>query len=305
MSTNGIPLFDLGLQHAEVADEVAAGFAEVLASAAFVGGPAVGDFERVFAEFSGVAHCVGVANGTDALELALRACGIGRGDEVVLPANTFVATAEAVARAGATPVLVDVDKDCLLLDPEPPSAAVVTERTRAVVPVHLFGQTAPVEQLEPSVVAERGAAVVEDAAQSQGARRHGAHAGLGRPRRRHQLLPRQEPRRVRRRRRRPHRRRRPARSVRLLGEPRQRRRSTCTSSSASTRRLDTLQAVVLRAKLARLDGWNDQRRAAADRYDELLADVEGVRTPAPLEGNVDVWHLYVVRVPTATRARSG
>src|SRR4051812_33363439 len=108
---NNIPLVDLQAAHAEVAEEVDAGFKRVIAETAFIGGAEAAAFEREFAEFSGVAHCIGVANGTDAVELALRAVGVGPGDDVVLPANTFVATAEAVARAGARPVLADVDPD--------------------------------------------------------------------------------------------------------------------------------------------------------------------------------------------------
>src|SRR5438552_13585125 len=117
-----IPLVDLKAQHQEVAEEVQRGFAQVLEKTAFILGPAVAEFEAAFARFSGVAHCVGVANGTDALELALRAAGVGPGDEVILPANTFVATALAVTRAGATPALVDCDPVHLLIDPAPVEA---------------------------------------------------------------------------------------------------------------------------------------------------------------------------------------
>src|SRR5207253_7385269 len=132
--------------HAEIAGEVEAGFAGLLASGAFVQGPQVTTFEEAFADFSEVRHCVGVANGTDAIELALRAVGVGRGDEVILPANTFIATAEAVVRAGATPVLVDCDPEFLLIDVEA-VAARIGSKTRAVIPVHLFGQAAPVDGL--------------------------------------------------------------------------------------------------------------------------------------------------------------
>ena len=115
---SSIPLVDLGAQHRAIADEVASGFAAVLEKTAFILGPAVKEFETAYAAFVGAKHCVGVANGTDALELALRAAGIGPGDEVILPANTFIATALAVARAGAHPVLVDSDPDFHLLDLE-------------------------------------------------------------------------------------------------------------------------------------------------------------------------------------------
>lgn len=291
---SAVPLVDLALQHAQVADEVQRGFAEVLASCAYVGGPAVAAFEREYASALGVRHCIGVANGTDAIELALRACGIGAGDEVVLPANTFVATAEAVVRAGAVPVLADVDKDYLLLDPES-VASVVGPAARAVVPVHLFGQAAPVERLA-DIAAEHGLLVIEDAAQSQGALRHGRPAGsfgvasatsfypgknLGAYGDAGAVMTDDDD---------------VARRVRLLGNH---------GSAAKYRheelgfnsRLDTLQAVVLRCKLARLAGWNEQRRAAADYYDELLGGIKDVRLPGRLAGNVDVWHLYVVRVP--------
>ena len=134
-----IPLVDLGWQHREIADEVRRGIEEVVQSTAFILGPAVADFEQRFARFVGVPHCVGVGSGTDALELALRALDVGDGAVVILPANTFIASALAVVRAGAVPVLVDVDSDQWLIDPEAARAA-VTPRTRALMPVHLYGQ---------------------------------------------------------------------------------------------------------------------------------------------------------------------
>src|SRR5689334_9217097 len=127
-----IPLVDLSVQHAHIADEVEAGFAEVLATGDFVGGKAVAAFEQEYADFVGARSCVGVANGTDALEMALRASGVGSGDEVILPANTFIATAEAVVRAGARPVFVDVGDDALLIDPARVAEA-LTDRTRALI----------------------------------------------------------------------------------------------------------------------------------------------------------------------------
>ena len=144
------------------------------ATGAFVLWPDVAAFEESFAAFSGAAHCVGVANGTDALELALRAQGVGPGAEVILPANTFVATAEAVSRVGAQPVLVDCDPDHLLIDP-PLVAKALTDRTRAVMAVHLYGQMAPVDALADLL--PPGVDLVEDAAQSQGATHHGRRSG--------------------------------------------------------------------------------------------------------------------------------
>src|SRR5260221_13863181 len=155
-----IPLVDLRAQHRQVADEVARGFASVLETTSFVLGKEVKEFEEAFAAFSGARHCVSVANGTDALELVLRATGIAAGDEVILPTNTFIATALAVARAGATPVLVDCDPVHYMLDVDE-VAAKVTPRTRAIMPVDLYGQIAPIEALVPPA-AKHGAAIVED-----------------------------------------------------------------------------------------------------------------------------------------------
>src|SRR5690349_9151135 len=137
-----IPLVDLGWQHAQVSSKVAAGFERVLSRTAFVLGPDVAEFEQRYAQFVGVKHCIGVANGTDAVELAVRVLGIGPGDEVIVPTNSFIATALAVARAGARPVLVDCDPEYQLIDPAAVERA-ITPRTRAIVPVHLFGQIAP------------------------------------------------------------------------------------------------------------------------------------------------------------------
>lgn len=170
-----VPLVDLGAQQQEIAEEVESGIREVFARTSFIGGPEVAEFEQAYARFVGARHCVGVANGTDALELGLRAAGVLPGGEVILPANTFIATAEAVSRIGAVPVPVDVDPDYLLIDPRRVSEA-VTEATQAIVAVHLFGQAAFVEKLKAAAYG-CGAVIVEDAAQAQGASRHGRFAG--------------------------------------------------------------------------------------------------------------------------------
>jgi dTDP-4-amino-4,6-dideoxygalactose transaminase len=192
-------------------------------------------------------------------------------------------------------VLVDVDKDCLLLDPEA-LAGVLSPATRAVVPVHLFGQTAPVEQVLEVLAGRAEVVVVEDAAQSQGALRHGRPAGsfgtvaatsfypgknLGAYGDAGGVMTDDDD---------------IARRVRLLGNHGSAAKYVHEQLGFNSR-MDTLQAVVLHAKLARLPRWNDQRRAAAARYDDFLAAVPEVRVPSRLAGNVDVWHLYVVRVP--------
>jgi len=294
-----IPLVDLRAQHASVADEVAEGWQEVLAQTAFIGGPQVATFEREYAEFIRVPHCVAMGNGTDAIEIALRALGIGYGGECILPANTFIATAEAVSRAGATPVLVDcADDDTYLIDTDAVEAA-VTPRTVAIIPVHLYGQAAPVERLLP--LAKRiGAWVVEDAAQSHGARRRGKSAGalgdaaatsfypgknLGAYGDAGAALTASAEVAAR------------MRMIRDHGSPAKYQHVVPGVNS----RLDTLQAVVLSAKLRRLDGWNAARRAAAARYDKLLSGCDTIIRPRTLDGNEHVWHLYTVRVPDRDR----
>jgi dTDP-4-amino-4,6-dideoxygalactose transaminase len=288
-----VPLVDLISQQKEITEEVAAGLEEVFATTSFIGGKPIAEFEKAYADFSGVDHCIGVANGTDALELALRASGVGPWHEVILPANTFIATAEAVSRIGAVPVLVDVDPTHLLIDPVAVEA-VVGPKTKAIVPVHLFGQTAPVEQL--TEIADRcGAVIIEDAAQSQGATRCGMPAGgfgvaagtsfypgknLGAAGDAGAVLTNDPELALR------------VRTIAAHGSDRKYVHDVIGMNS----RLDTVQAVVLLAKLRRLAAWNDLRRAAAERYTEMLADIPGVRVPRTLDGNVDVWHLYVVRV---------
>jgi len=287
-----IPLVDLSVQHAAIEDEVREGFDRVLASGAYILGPEVEAFESEFADYCGVGHVMGVGNGTDALELALRAGRIGAGDEVIVPANTYVATAEAVLRSGAELRLVDCDTN-FLIDPAA-TAAALGPRVRAIIGVHLYGQAAPIETLR--ALAGEDVLLVEDAAQSQGARRHGLRAGsLGTIAGTSFY---------------------PGKNLGAYGDA----GAVMTSSSDLAQRvrmmrnhggvrryehnligvnsrLDGLQAVVLRAKLARLDAWNQWRRDAAAIYDELLTDLQDVVGPAVLAGNEHVFHLYVIRVP--------
>ncbi len=295
-----IPLVDLQAAHAEVAEEVELGFKRVIASTAFIGGAEVAAFEREYAAFTGVPYCVGVANGTDALELALRAVGVGPGDEVVLPANTFIASAEAVARAGARPVLVDMDPGSYLIDAGAACAA-VSAATRAVLPVHLYGQLAPVERLVDGL-AGTDVAIVEDGAQCQGATRFGRGAGswgiaatsfypgknLGAYGDAGAVVSTDEG---------------LARTVRTLASHGGLSRYVHELVGCNSR-LDALQAVVLRAKLARLAAGNAARRALAARYHALLADLDVVR-PGTLPGNEHVWHLYVIQVDERDRVLEG
>lgn len=287
-----VPLVDLGWQHAQIADEISKGLDQVIEATAFIQGPQVGEFEGSFAEFCGVRNCVGVANGTDALELALRALGIGAGDEVIVPANSFIASALGVIRAGAAVKLVDCDPQTYLIDVDAVTGA-LGPKVKAVMPVHLFGQAAPVEELQ-AVVGE--VAILEDAAQSQGALRNGMPAGslgqiaatsfypgknIGAYGDAGAVLTDDDE---------------LAQMVRNLGNwgsPKKYHHPVVGFNS----RLDTVQAVILKAKLARLTEWNKLRREAAVRYDELLESLDGVTPPVVLAGNEHVWHLYVVRVP--------
>ncbi|MGA7205950.1 MAG: DegT/DnrJ/EryC1/StrS family aminotransferase [Specibacter sp.] len=293
MTKEYIPLVDLQAQQAEVTADIREELDEVMRTAAFIGGPAVARFEGAYAKFTGTRHCIGVGNGTDALELALRATGVRPGGEVILPANSFVATAEAVARIGAVPVLVDVDSAHLLIDAAKVADA-VTVKTQAIVPVHLFGQLAPMEEIL-RIAEFCGAAVIEDAAQSQGARYDGQVSGSFGRAAATSFYPGKnlgaagdagavttnDPE--------------IAEMIRILG---------AHGSSAKyvhdvvgiNSRLDTIQAVVLDAKLRRLPHWNAQRRHAAARYTELLASVPGVKVPIARRDYEDVWHLYVVQV---------
>jgi dTDP-4-amino-4,6-dideoxygalactose transaminase len=221
---------------------------------------------------------------------------VGFGDEVILPANTFIATAEAVVRVGAVPVFVDVDDTHLLIDPESALAA-VTGRTRAIMPVHLYGQVAPVERLAPA--AASGIAIVEDAAQAQGARRFGSAAGtlglvagtsfypgknLGAAGDSGAVTTNDPD---------------IAEAVRLIGAHGSRQKYVHEVVGFNSR-LDAVQAIVLRAKLRRLREWNGLRTAAARGYGESLAGT-GVVTPVSAPGNEDVWHLYVIQVEDRDR----
>jgi dTDP-4-amino-4,6-dideoxygalactose transaminase len=296
------PFVDLGAQHREIAADLAPELERLFASGAFIGGEAVRRFEAAFAAYCGRPHCVGVANGTDALRLALAALGVGPGHEVITAANSFVATAEAIGHCGARPVLVDVDPDTLLLDPRALDRA-RTARTRAVVPVHLYGRLADVDAIG-AWCARHGLALVEDAAQAHGARRRGRPAGSFGDAAGFSFYPaknlgaagdagavvtaRQDV----------------ADRVRRLADHGQSERYHHEVEGVNSR-LDAIQAAVLSAKLARLDGWNARRRALAAVYRARLAKLEGLAlSGAPGDEAEHVHHLLVVRVRERDRVRA-
>jgi dTDP-3-amino-3,4,6-trideoxy-alpha-D-glucose transaminase len=280
-----VPLFASSLRsnHSRLSEKLA----EVVAGERFILGPEVEAFEREFASYLGVRHCVGVANGTDAIEIALRALGVGPGDEVVVPSFTFYATAEAVAALGAVPVFCDVDPEtfCVTADTV---RAVLSPRTRAIVPVHLFGNVAPAPALR-----ELGPPIVEDAAQAAGAALDGVRAGALGHAATFSFFPSKNL---------------PclgdggavvtnddevaeaARHLRFHGS---RDKHTFTDVGYNSR-LDELQAAAQRLLLPELDGWNAARRHAADAY-ERHGLGEHARLPRPVAGAEHVYHLYVVR----------
>jgi dTDP-4-amino-4,6-dideoxygalactose transaminase len=293
-----VPLVDLKAQLPAIEAQVREAWDDILANTAFILGARVKAFEDAFAAFCELPHCVGVANGTDALEIAMRAVGIGPGDEAIVPANTFIATALGASRAGATPVLVDVDEDYQLMDPKLVEAK-ITGKTKAIVPVHLFGQIAPMAELR-EIADAHGLLVLEDLAQAQGARQGGRRAGTfgdiggtsfypgknlgafgdaGAVVTTSAELDKK------------------ARALRNYGsEVKYHHPETGFNS-----RMDPLQAAVLSAKLEHLEAWNGQRRAAATRYHRMLEGVDGVTLPKTMAGNEPIWHLYVVRVAERDR----
>jgi dTDP-4-amino-4,6-dideoxygalactose transaminase len=297
--TTSIPLVNLTRQYRTLAPDIERAISETCARGDFILGRAVAEFEDAFARYVGVRHCVGVASGTDALHLILRALGIGAGDEVILPANTFIATAQAVWCAGATPILVDCDEGTALIDCAAVEAA-VTARTKAIMPVHLYGQPANMDPLL-ALGRRRNLHVIEDAAQAHGAEYRerkcggmGIAAGFSFY---------------------------PGKNLgaygdggaittdddRLAGEIRLLRNWGSTTKYVHERmgfnsRLDSLQAAVLNVKLPHLDRWNERRARLAERYTAALrGHLElHVVERAPWTSR-HAYHLFVVRSLTGRR----
>jgi len=285
-----IPLVDLKAQMASIRDEVDAAMGAALDRCDFILGQDVAAFEEEFANFSNAGHAIGCANGTDALYLALHALGIGPGDEVIVPAMTFIATALGVSMAGATPVLVDVETDTALIDPAKIEAA-ITPATKAIIPVHLFGQCADMDAIMG--IAERHELLVlEDAAQAHGAEFNGKRAGSMGHAAGFSFYP--------------------GKNLGAYGDG---GIITTNDDAANERirflrnwgtkikdhheeigvnsRLDTIQAAILRIKVNRLDEWNAARCRHAAAYAAALADIPGVTLTRYAEGTA--YHLYVIR----------
>ena len=295
-----VPFFALDQLHRELAHDISGDWLDIMASSEFIGGERVEKFEQAWAEFCGVGHAVGVANGTDALELILRGLDIGEGDEVILPANTFVATAEAVVLSGAIPRFVDVDPHTLVITAEGVAGA-LGPRTAAVIAVHLYGAMPDMSALA-SLCRRKNLALIEDAAQAHGARQHGTRAGAWGVAAGFSFYP--------------------GKNLGAMGDA----GAVTTSDPSLARRirslrdhgrsdsdrdvhdvvgrnsrLDAVQAAVLHRKLPRLDSWNRARADAADAYHRLLPD--GVVPTTVVPGTEPVYHLMVVRVPQRDRVR--
>lgn len=293
-----VPFVDLSTQTRVVKDGVLTDVERLLDEGAFVNGPAVAEFERAFADASGRKECVGVASGLDALRLGLFAAGLKHGDEVIVPAMTFVATFEAVAQAGGLPVPVDVREDDAGLDPEA-FAAACGPRTRFVLPVHLYGQPADVVALR-EVTERHGLVMLEDACQAHGARRDGIRAGTAGHAAAFSFYPSKnlgamgdagalvtdDPGLAGR-----------VRALRQHGESRRYH----SDRIGYTARLDTLQALVLLRKLPHLDAWNEDRIRAASVYTTALEGVGDLRLPVTAPHTTHVWHLYTVRTAEPER----
>lgn len=296
MTIQSVPFMDLGAMADEVWPEIEGAVKAAVSGAQFIGGPVVEAFENEWAAYCGVPHAIGVANGTDALHLALRALGVQPGDEVVVPSSTFVATAEAVVLAGATPRFADVDPRTLLMTVDTMTAA-ITPRTRGVIAVHLYGQTPDMDAIEAAVRA-RGLFLVEDAAQAHGARWNGRPVGTFGDVACFSFYP--------------------GKNLGAFGDAgavvtgdadlAERVRSLANHGRATgnhhshllvgtTSRLDSLQALVLSAKLKRLTAWTEARQKVVAQYRADLTDLAGMQLLIEHPLAHHVYHLFVVRVP--------
>ncbi|HEY9627728.1 MAG TPA: DegT/DnrJ/EryC1/StrS family aminotransferase [Coleofasciculaceae cyanobacterium] len=290
-----IPFVDFSLQHQPIQDQLEQAIQDVIQKGDYVLGQALLDFEQTFAQACGTAYGVGVASGTDAIALGLQACGIGLGDEVILPANTFVATLIGVMRSGATPVFVDCDLQTALIDLAAAEKA-ITARTRAIIPVHLYGQMVSPNRLL-DLASTYDLLIFEDAAQAHLAEREGYHAGavgiaaafsfypsknLGAFGDGGMLVTQEEIVAQ------------TMRSIRNYGAT----RKYFHTDQGTNSRLDTLQAAVLQTKLPHLRGWNADRNRIAQQYNALFQPLTdyGIMPIVNLSGEGHVYHLYVIRV---------
>jgi len=287
-----IPFLDLKAPYLELKDELDAAYQRVMASGWYILGKEVAAFEQEFAAYCGARHCIGMSNGLDALHIILRALGIGPGDEVIVPANTFIATWLAVSYSGATPVPVEPDGSTFNIDPARIESA-ITRNTKAIIPVHLYGHPADMDPL--NAIAEKyGLKVIEDAAQAHGARYKGKKTGslgdaaafsfypgknLGALGDGGAVVTSNDD---------------LANKVRMLGNYGSQLKYHHQVKGFNAR-LDELQAALLRVKLNRLDEWNNRRKDMAEHYRKDLRGVKHITLPVAADWADPVWHLYVIR----------
>jgi dTDP-4-amino-4,6-dideoxygalactose transaminase len=289
-----VPFVDLKAQQASILDEIKAQIAFVVEQGDYILGKAVDQFEETYAAYCGTRYAVGVDNGLSAIQLTLIGYGIGEGDEVLVPANSFVATAGAVTLAGATPVMVDNDPVTYNINPELLEQK-INARTKAIIPVHLFGIPADMTPIR-EIAARYGLKVIEDAAQAHGARYKGQRTGSLGDAASFSFYP--------------------SKNLGAGGDAgivttndgelahRLRALRNCGQHTKNVHeftpynhRLDTIQAAILNVKLPHVDEWNVARRRNARLYTELLAEISGVETPSIPDHIQPVWHLYVIRTP--------
>jgi len=287
-----IPFLDLKPIYSEIQAELDAAYREVMESGWYILGAQVAAFEQEYAAYSGAAHCVGVGNGLEALEMCLYAFDIGAGDEVIVPSNTYIATWLASSAVGAMPVPVEPDPRTYNMDPDRIEAA-ITPRTRAIMPVHLYGQPADMDPIM-AIAEKHGLKVIEDCAQAQGARYKGRPVGSIGHAAGVSFFP--------------------TKNLGAFGDA-----GAVTTNDATVAdrirvrrnygsrvkyynenkginsRLDEMQAAFLRVKLRHLDRWNEQRRQRAAEYTKLLRQVPGIQAPHAPQWAEPVWHLYVVQ----------
>ena len=288
-----IPFVDLNAQYLSIKTEIDAAMAEVFSETRFIGGKYVANFEKQFAKYVGTKFSIACANGTDAIEIALTSLGVGQGDEVIVPAMSWISTASAVHTVGAKPVFVDVLPDVYTMDPSELKKK-ITPNTLAIIPVHLYGQIARMDEII-KIAREHDLFVIEDSAQAIGSTQAGQAAGtfgdlatfsfypgknLGAYGDGGAIVANEEV---------------YAKSCHVMSRLGQRARQDHVALGRNSQ-LDSLQASVLSVKLKYLDKWNKQRQAIANAYDKLLSDLP-VQLPTIEQGNTSNFHLYVVQVP--------
>jgi dTDP-4-amino-4,6-dideoxygalactose transaminase len=299
VATQEIPLVDLKAQYATIRDEVRRAIDDVLESMQLTIGPNVRAFDQEFASYIGTKHSIGVGSGTDALQLAIRACGVSSGDEVITVSHTFFATVEAILYANARPILVEIDEKTMLVDPAAVAAA-ITPRTKAIIPVHLYGRTVDLKPIR-QIAQDRNITIIEDAAQAHGAllddgkkagtggrvncfsfycsKNLGAYGEAGSITTNDDRL---------------------AEELRALREHGQSTRYYHPVIGYNAR-LDEIQAAILRIKLRKLEQWNTRRRALARMYDERLRGTGVIAPEIPSDIRRHVFYTYTIRVQSGRR----